>query len=89
MDRSLLTLHSQPPFRNFLLGLADTACSAQEACMIQLIWRSHLLLKTGRTLYYLLFWGLYAVVLLEADRCLRRLGGRAGAENLPSPGSSR
>ncbi|UWQ84965.1 hypothetical protein [Leisingera caerulea] len=41
---ALLSLHSQPPFWNFLLGLAAKACNAQEACMIQLIWGSHLLL---------------------------------------------
>lgn len=41
---ALITLHSQPPFWNFLLGLAAKACNAQEACMIQLIWGSHVLL---------------------------------------------
>jgi len=36
-----------------------------------------------------LFWGLYAVVLLEAGRRLRKLTGRAVAENLRSADSSR
>ncbi|UWQ73115.1 hypothetical protein [Leisingera sp. M658] len=42
---ALLTLHSQPPFWNFLLGIAAKACGAQDACMIQLIWSSHLVLS--------------------------------------------
>lgn len=42
---ALLNLHSQPPLWNFLLGLAAKVCDAQEPCMIQLIWRSHVLLS--------------------------------------------
>ncbi|WP_411352675.1 hypothetical protein PNH50_07230 [Leisingera aquaemixtae] len=50
---ALIALHSQPPFWNFLLGLAAKACNAQEACMIQLIWGSHLLLTvvTAASMY--------------------------------------
>jgi hypothetical protein len=42
---ALMNLHSQPPLWNFLLGLVAKVCDAQEPCMIQLIWRSHVVLS--------------------------------------------
>lgn len=44
---SLLSLHSQPPLWNALIGAASLACGAQQACVVPILHGLHLALTLG------------------------------------------